>query len=142
MWFQHDGVPAHFSLAIREHLHQTFGERWIGRVSPTPWPPRAPDLTPLDFFLLGHMKNLVYETPVEFEKDLHSAIKWKPHGETASRQMGADNNYVGPLRRKEDTRQAKEEMSRLTEIRRSSMVQCRPQQERVKGVSVRTQKKK
>ncbi|KAJ4437530.1 hypothetical protein ANN_17675 [Periplaneta americana] len=32
MWFQHDGAPAHFSFAVHEHLHQTFGERWwIGR---------------------------------------------------------------------------------------------------------------
>ncbi|KAJ4439731.1 hypothetical protein ANN_07859 [Periplaneta americana] len=31
IWFQHDGAPAHFSLAIREHLHQTFRKRWIGK---------------------------------------------------------------------------------------------------------------
>ncbi|KAJ4434221.1 hypothetical protein ANN_22769 [Periplaneta americana] len=30
-----------------------------------PWPPRSPDLTPLDFSLWGRMKSLVYETPVE-----------------------------------------------------------------------------
>ncbi|KAJ4425495.1 hypothetical protein ANN_28113 [Periplaneta americana] len=28
MWFQHGGAPADFSLVVREHLHQTFGERW------------------------------------------------------------------------------------------------------------------
>ena len=31
--------------------------RWIfkkiGREGPTPWPPRSPDITPLDFFLWG-----------------------------------------------------------------------------------------
>ena len=36
----------------------------------TPWPPWLLDLTPLDFFMCGHMKNLVYETPVESEEDL------------------------------------------------------------------------
>lgn len=74
MWYQHDGAPAHFSLAVREHLHQTFGERWIGRGGPTSWPPRSPDLTPVDFFLWGHMKNLVYETPVETEEDLVARV--------------------------------------------------------------------
>ncbi|KAJ4447364.1 hypothetical protein ANN_09370 [Periplaneta americana] len=53
MWFQDDSVPAYFSLAVHEHLHQTFGERWIGRGGPAPWRPWSPDLTPLDFFILG-----------------------------------------------------------------------------------------
>ena len=74
MWFQHDGAPAQFSRAVREHLDQTCGERWIGRGGPTPWPPRSPDLTPLDFFLWVRMKNLVYETPVESEGDLLARI--------------------------------------------------------------------
>lgn len=26
------------------------------------WPPRSPDLTPLDYFLWGHLKNVVYKT--------------------------------------------------------------------------------
>jgi hypothetical protein len=30
-------------------LNEHFEERWIGRV-PFRWPPRSPDLTPLDFF--------------------------------------------------------------------------------------------
>ena len=34
----------------------------------------SPDLTPLDFFLWGHMKTLVYETPVESEMDLIARI--------------------------------------------------------------------
>ncbi|KAJ4448105.1 hypothetical protein ANN_10117 [Periplaneta americana] len=40
----------------------------------TPWPPRSPDLTSLDFFLWGHMKNLVYDTPVESEEDLLARV--------------------------------------------------------------------
>jgi hypothetical protein len=27
-------------------------------------PPRSPDITPLDFFLWGYVKNIVYKTPV------------------------------------------------------------------------------
>ena len=42
--------------------------RWIfkkiGREGPTPWPPRSPDITPLDFFLWGYVKDTVFSTPV------------------------------------------------------------------------------
>ena len=74
MWLQHDGAPAHFSLAVRDYLNEQFGDRWIGREGPVTWPPRSPDLTPLDFFLWGYMKSLVYETPVESEEDLLARI--------------------------------------------------------------------
>ncbi|OXU32204.1 hypothetical protein TSAR_007998 [Trichomalopsis sarcophagae] len=34
--------------------------RWIGRGGPIAWPPRLPDLTPLDFYLWGYLKDTVY----------------------------------------------------------------------------------
>ena len=34
----------------------TFLERWIGRGGPAAWPPRSPDINPLDFFLWGYVK--------------------------------------------------------------------------------------
>ena len=45
-------------------LDATFPNRWIGRDGPTPWPPRSPDITPLDFFLWGYVKDKVFTTPV------------------------------------------------------------------------------
>lgn len=74
MWFQHDGAPAHFGNAVRDHLNVTFERRWVGRGGPVHWPARSPDLTPLDYFLWGHMKQLVYRTPVESEIDLVGRI--------------------------------------------------------------------
>ena len=74
MWFQHDGAPAHSDRNACQHLHETFGNRWIGRNGPTAWPARSPDLTPMDFFLWGHIKTLVYETPVETEIELIGRI--------------------------------------------------------------------
>ena len=70
MWYQHDGTPAHFSIAARQVLNDKYPNRFIGRGGPVPWPPRLPDLTPLDFFLWGHMKSLVYDTQVESEQSL------------------------------------------------------------------------
>lgn len=63
MWFQHDGAPAHFAAEVRNYLNEYFRNRWIGRGGPVPWPPRSPDLTPLDFSLWGYVKDLVYATP-------------------------------------------------------------------------------
>ena len=40
-------------------LDATFPNRWIGRDGPTPWPPRSPDITLLDFFLWGYVKDKV-----------------------------------------------------------------------------------
>lgn len=74
MTFQHDGAPAHFGQNVRDHLYATFGQHWVGRGGPTPWPPRSPDLTPLDFYLWGRMKTLVYSTPVDNEIELVGRI--------------------------------------------------------------------
>ncbi|GFW14181.1 DUF4817 domain-containing protein [Trichonephila clavipes] len=41
-------------------LKDTFGDRLISRFGPVNWPPRSCDLTPLNYFLWGHVKSLVY----------------------------------------------------------------------------------
>ena len=60
LWFQQDGAPPHFAIRVRDWLNAHFPGRWIGRRGPVEWPPRSPDLTPLDFFLWGHLKSVVY----------------------------------------------------------------------------------
>lgn len=61
--FQQDGAPPHWGLVVRDFLNDNFPDRWIGRDGPTPWPPRSPDITPLDFFLWGYIKDFVYSAP-------------------------------------------------------------------------------
>lgn len=63
MWFQHDGCPAHYRRSVRQLLDTTYPNKWIGRGGPTPWPARSPDLTPMDYYVWGHMKTLVYDDP-------------------------------------------------------------------------------
>ena len=72
--FQQDGAPPHWGLIVRDFLNETFPNRWIGRNGPTPWPPRSPDITPLDFFLWGYVKHRVYRTPVRDVETLQSRI--------------------------------------------------------------------
>ncbi len=62
VYFQQDGAPPHFAIIVRDFLNQTFPNRWIGRSGPILWPPRSPDLTPLDFFLWGYLKDRVFRT--------------------------------------------------------------------------------
>jgi len=51
--FQKDGAPPRWGSHVCWLLDAAFPNRWIGRDGPTPWPPRSPDITPLDFFLWG-----------------------------------------------------------------------------------------
>ncbi|KAL4098417.1 hypothetical protein QTP88_023036 [Uroleucon formosanum] len=73
MIYQHDGAPPHFSRAVRQHLNETFTS-WIGRGGTIPWPPRSPDLTPLDFFVWGYLKERVYQQEVDSEAELRQRI--------------------------------------------------------------------
>lgn len=60
IWYLQDGAPAHYPLIVRSHLNTVFPHKWIGRGSEHPWPPRSPDLNPLDFFFWGYIKSMVY----------------------------------------------------------------------------------
>lgn len=62
VYYQQDGAPAHYALLVRTYLDLVFPNRWIGRLGPIPWPPRSPDLTPLDYFLWGFLKDRVFRT--------------------------------------------------------------------------------
>lgn len=63
MIYQHDGAPPHTAGEVVNILNDMFPNRWIGRNGPVEWPARSPDLTPLDFFLWGYVKDRVYRTP-------------------------------------------------------------------------------
>jgi len=60
IWFMQDGAPPHYANIVRNFLNQRFPGRWIGRRGPVEWPPRSPDLNPLDYFLWGYLKSEVY----------------------------------------------------------------------------------
>ncbi|GFV08174.1 transposable element Tc3 transposase [Trichonephila clavipes] len=60
LWFQQDGATCHTARATIDLLKDTFGNHLISRFGPVNWPPRSCDLTPLDYFLWGYVKSLVY----------------------------------------------------------------------------------
>jgi len=59
MCYQYDGEPPHFSHVVRQYLNHKFPNRWIGRGGAQNWPPRSPDLNPLDYNVWGYMKAMV-----------------------------------------------------------------------------------
>ncbi|GFX26298.1 uncharacterized protein TNCV_948961 [Trichonephila clavipes] len=60
LWFQQDGATCHIVRGTIDLLKDTFGDRLISRFGPVNWPPISCDLTPLDYFLLGYVKPVVY----------------------------------------------------------------------------------
>ncbi|GBN37300.1 hypothetical protein AVEN_67268-1 [Araneus ventricosus] len=57
--FQQEGAPPRYGNIVCEFLDTTFPQRWIGRGAVMAWPPRSQDITPLDFYLWGYVKQHV-----------------------------------------------------------------------------------
>jgi hypothetical protein len=74
MWYMHDGAPAYFSPAVRYVLNNTYYYQFIAGGRTTAWPPNFPNLNPLDIYLWGHLKTLVYAAPVDSEESFHHGI--------------------------------------------------------------------
>ena len=63
VWWAQDGALAHRRIMVMERLQQLFLDRIISQSRDHEWPPRSPDLTPLDFFVRGYLKSKVFLTP-------------------------------------------------------------------------------
>ena len=60
IWFQQDGATCHTANVTIDFLRTVFENRIISRNSDANWPPRSCDLTPLDYFLWGAVKDKCY----------------------------------------------------------------------------------
>lgn len=60
LYFQQDGALPHYSRAVCEYLDETFPVKWTGQRGPIDWPPRSPDLTPVDFFSFGEYSRIKF----------------------------------------------------------------------------------
>lgn len=56
-------------------MDQNYPGRWIGRNGPIFWPPRSPDLTPLDFYVWGFLKSEVYSVRIDTIEQLQDRIQ-------------------------------------------------------------------
>ena len=72
IWFQQDGVTCHTAEATFDVLRPLFEERIISRWADVVWPPRNCDLTPLDYYFWGAIKEKCYADkpePIDALKD-------------------------------------------------------------------------
>jgi hypothetical protein len=69
-YYQQDAAPVHTARIVKAYLGETFGGRLFARqMDLLPYvgydfPPRSPDLTVMDFYLFGKMKNAITEDPM------------------------------------------------------------------------------
>lgn len=75
LYFQNDGAPAHYYAEVRTYLNNWRENKWIGRDGPINWPPRSPDLTLMDFFLWGYVKNKVYQEKPTSKENMKERIR-------------------------------------------------------------------
>ena len=61
LFFKQDGALPHYALRVRDYLNKVFPQRWFGKRGSIEWPPRSPDLTPIDFFFCDVVKIKMYE---------------------------------------------------------------------------------
>lgn len=73
--FQQDGAPPHNYREVPRLLQQLFGDKWIATYGPVPFPPRSPDITPLDFYFWGYVKSETYKRRFNSVDDLQDAIR-------------------------------------------------------------------
>ncbi|KFM73428.1 hypothetical protein X975_25985, partial [Stegodyphus mimosarum] len=72
VFLQQDDAPPHWGTIVRSSSNNHFTGRGIGRGGPIPWPPRSPDITPLDALLF--VKGNVYRRSVSNMDDLKARI--------------------------------------------------------------------
>ena len=61
IWFEQDGATPHTAEATLDVLRPVFEDSIISRS----WPPRSFDLTPLDYYLWGAVKDKYYADKLE-----------------------------------------------------------------------------
>ena len=72
--FQQDGAAPHVASEVKQLLTKKFGSSVISRHFDFVWPARSPDLSPMDFFYWGYIKQKVYSRKPSTMDDLKTAI--------------------------------------------------------------------
>lgn len=91
-FYQQDGAPAHNAAVTRNKLNQMFEDRWMGTRGPIPWPARSPDLSPLDFFIWGFVKDQIFKTIPETRQDLEQRVRNTIAGITPLQLLNAEKS--------------------------------------------------
>lgn len=93
IYFQQDGATPHTSGQVLGWLQKTFGRKLISFRTDCVWPPHFPDLSPLDFFLWGYLKDKVYAPKPNTLEDLKLAIHREIRNVTSDICRNVINNF-------------------------------------------------
>ena len=86
--FQQDGASPHTAGEVLDYLKVRFPNRLVSFKTDTIWPPKSPDLNPLDFYFWGHIKHLLKERTWDDMDQLKEAIK------VCVREVNKDKNLL------------------------------------------------
>ena len=75
IWFQQDGARCHTAKATLDVLSPVFEDRIISRRADVVWSPQSCDLTPLDYYLRGNVKDKCYADKPETIEALKDNIR-------------------------------------------------------------------
>ena len=64
-----------YGICVRHWLDRQFPGHVTGRPGRVQWPPRPPDLTPLDFYLRVHLKAMLYQVKLQSTGNLKERIR-------------------------------------------------------------------
>lgn len=94
--FMQDGAPPHFATIVRQFLKDQFRDRLISRGCDVPWPPRSPDLSPLDYWFWAWLKSKVFtlQSPLRSIDDLKQRIVEVCESVTAEEFSSAVSNIL------------------------------------------------
>jgi len=92
--YQQDGAPPHIFRPVKNLLEESFGGRVISRHFPNEWPPRSPDLNPLDFWLWGYLQGKVFARSPSTLEELKIAIREEISSITPEQLRSAVNDFT------------------------------------------------
>ena len=75
IWFQQDSATCNTAEDILDVLRPVFKDRIISRRAEVVWPPRSCDLTPLDYYLWGAVRDKCYADKPETIDALKNNIR-------------------------------------------------------------------
>jgi len=75
VFYQQDRAPPHYQRDVRAFLDENLQGHWIGRRGTFEFAQCSPDLSPLDFYLWGTLKDGVYPKQPATLGDLHAEIR-------------------------------------------------------------------
>ena len=73
-WFQQDGARPHTTPMVQQWLASKFGPRVISNLTDRVWPPKSPDLSPLDYWFWGICLAELRRSPPSSMEELKETI--------------------------------------------------------------------